>query len=335
MAKPNVSINDLDEATSNFEDFLKAEVRLPGSDQGSVISTLLTPLRFKLDLADRHQISDIYDSLIAAWISPLSRNVPNRTRIALEKLLRNLAGQLCLASYAMIPDSAEENENEWPDKPSTTATFTLPVRRRASVPNIKKSKEAEFKSSPPMTSSQIFADVGFLPSSPLRAPSTPGLAPSLPPQSPATSFAEDPASQRLRAYAALPLQSALPIKLSNLLDHWQVGVDPASYSWEAAQQAFASDDEEEEELEAHAKKRERAEKLRKRRRELEHGPSSQRPPKRVGGSQPQEIHTDVLASSQATESMVTASQAEPGRFGGQSRKVKKKKSFGLRPAGFK
>ena len=287
-----------------------------------------------LGFEDHHQISDLYNSLIAAWIGPLSHGVPNRTRISVEKMLRNLAGQLCLASYAMIPDSAEENGDEEPDKPSTTATFTLPVRRRVSLTNFKKDKEPETKSSPPpLPSSQPPTDVGFLPSSPLRALPTSELAPPLPSQISATSSTEDPASRNLQAYASLTPQPALPIKLSNLLDHWQVGADPATYSWEAAQQAFASNDEEE--LEAHAKRRKRTEKHRKRQREHDLGSSSRPVSDRLGGSQPQQAQKDGLESSQTTASMVTASQAEPGRFGGQSRKVKKKRSSGLRPAGFK
>lgn len=282
------------------------------------------------------ELSSIYQDLILIWIVPLSRRIPSRTRVALEKVLRDMAGQICLASYAMRTTKGEEDQNET-ESLEAGVRFVLPVRRRLSATNLGKGKErADAVSSPPPASLQMSEDAGFMPPSPFAALPTPEPTPSLRSRSSVSSLAgsEDPASQRLRAYASLTPQPVLPTKMSNLLGHWQVGVDPAKYDWEAAQQATVTEDESEDE--SQARLRQRAEKRRKRQRENTVGPSSQPTPKRLGGNQPRQGQTtrDTQGSSQQTERVVTMSQVEPGKFGGRHAKNKKVK-VKARPAGFK
>ncbi|KAK3170886.1 hypothetical protein OEA41_002970 [Lepraria neglecta] len=334
-----ISVVDIDKATANFTEFLEDASRIedeePKEDIGEskrvVFSNISTPsMRNVLGLEDRIQLSAVYDSFIKAWIAPLSRSIPGRARIALEKLLRDLTAKICLASYEMRVVRETDLDEEAPpgDGTGAGAEFVLPVRRRVSATSLRKGKELVARSSSPLASSQISQDVGFLPSSPLRALPTPEPTPSLRSKSSASSLAaaEDPASLRLKAYASLAPQPALPIKMSNLLNHWEVGADPANYDWEAAQQAF--NDEDESENEARAKQRQRSERRRKRQRQETIGASSQPPPKRLGGSQPQ-VAQETQGSSQPADSMAIASQIEPGRFRVRAKPKKKKRTGGF------
>ena len=307
----------------------------------SIISTILTPpLQVGLGIRPTAELSSIYENLIQTWIVPLSRRIPGRVRIALEKSLRDMAGQICLASYTIRIDSGTsgQEENDQPESSGPGARFVLPVRRRTSATSLDKGKgRSDAGSSPPPASPQVSEDAGSKPASASIALPTPEPTPSLRSRRSHSSLTgtEDPASQRLRAYATLTPQPALPTKMSNLLSHWQVGADPATYDWEAAQQATTATDGDDE---LQNRQRHRAEKRPKRQREQTVGPSSSQPaPKRLGGSQPQQgqvLQDAQQGGSQLTESVVTMSQVEPGRFGGRSAKRKKLK-VKARPAGFK
>lgn len=336
-------MGDLDKASLDFSDFLYDAKRLRDKmeldeHKQIAITKISTPSMHKaLSVEDDSQISDIYDSLVKTWITPLSLNIPSRVRMALEKTLRNTAAHICLSSHAVTFDSKIANEEEPNKTPASCigAQLSLPVRRRVSTTRISNGKEPAARSSSPFTSSQISEDVGFLPPSSLGALPTPEPTPSLHSRSSISSLkaSEDPASLRLRAYAPLAPQPALPTKLSNYLGHWGTVAAPDSDDWQIAQETFASDDEDENG--ERVKQWKRAQKQLKRRREPTVGPSSQPQPKRIGGSQPPQIQGDTQGSSQATPAIATASQTEPGRFGGRPGKTKRKKASGVRPAGFK
>jgi len=343
--RTKVSVVDLDKASLDFSAFLHEAGRLRDKTElyehkQVAITKLSTPSMHKaLGLEDDFRMSDVYDSLVKTWITPLSRNIPSRVRMALERTLRNTAAQICLSSHAVTYGSNTADEEEHGADPASCIgeQLSLPVRRRLSTTKMIKDKEPAARSSSPFASSQISEDIGLLPPAPLGALPTPEPTPSLHSRSSISSLkaSEDPASLRLRVYAPLAPQPALPTKLSNYLDHWGIGAAPDHADWETAQQDFASDDEDQAEVGERVKQWERAQKRLKRRRELTIGPSSQPQPKKFGGSQPQRIQEDTQGSSQATPAIATASQMEPGRFGGRPNKAKKKKASGVRPAGFK
>ena len=341
---------DIDKASGDFVDFLDDIKRLSSEnenwggtdeDRQLVVSNILTStLQAGLGIRDTSGVSLIYESLMQTWMVPMSRGIPGRVRIAFEKSLRDLACWICLASHAIRVDSGTKAKEGKDQRQSSEAgaRFVLPVRRRTSVTSLGKGKtRSDTLSSPPPASSQVSEDAGFMNSSAFEALPTPEATPSLRSRSSVSSLAgsEDLASQRLRAYASLAPQPALPAKMSNLLDHWQLGVDPATYDWEAAQQANATDDGIEDE--SRRKQRQRQEKKLKRQRENTVGPSSQRTPKRLGDSQPQQGQDAqaMQGSSQQTEKAVTMSQIQPGKFGGRHAKTKKPRVLKPRPAGFK
>ncbi len=336
IANTGISVVDIDKAAADFSNFLGDITRIPSGEDGKNtsdegkrlhISNVLTPpMKTALGLGETFQLSDVYDSLIKAWIAPLPGTIPGRTRIALEKLLRDVVILICLSSYKLrvnqgpIVDKQAAHE----DRTDSRSPFVLPVRRRVSVTNFRKDKEPVAASSSALVSSQ--ASQGDLS---LRPPPPPAQLISESIQSrrkggPTSSLveSEDIASLRLKALASLKPQPALPTRMSSLLDHWGVGADPAIYDWEAAQRAFNM--EEESEGETQPKQRQRIKRRRKRQSQDMSMPSSQPPPKRVGDSQPQSAQ-ETQGSSQQTEDMVIQSQVEPGRFGGRPDQAKKKK----------
>ena len=342
---------DLEKASGDFIDFLDDIKRLASEHENGddkeggrqlMVSTILTPkLLATLGFRDSAELHSIYEHLIQTWIVPMSRQIPGRVRIAMEKILRDIAGQICLASYAIridVVSKGEEDEDHSEDG-EAGARFILPVRRRTLATSLGKGKGKERSDavpSPPPVSSQMSEDASFMPPSALPALPTPEPTPSLRSGSSMASLAssEDPASQRLRAYASLTPQPALPAKMAKLLGHWQVGVDPAKYDWEVAYQANVTEDGSGDE--SQKRERERAAKRRKKPRESTVGPSAQPTSKRLGNSQPQQgqVPPNLQSSSQQTERAVTMSQVEPGKFGGRHAKNKRLKVKG-RPAGFK
>ena len=342
-----VSVLDVDKASSDFVDFLDDIQRLASEyekandtdeERQPIISTILTlKLQADLGIHDVADLSPIYEKLIQTWIVPLSRRLPSRVRIALERLLRDLAGQICLASYASRIDwrLGGKEEQDQSENLEADALFVLPVRRRASAASLGEGKErsgSDTVSSLPPATSKLSDDAAFMSSSAFGALPTPEPTPSLRSRSSVSSLAgsEDSASQRLRAYASLTPQSALPAKTLGLLGHWQVGVDPAMYDWESVQQATVTVDE------PRRRQHPRAEKRRKRQRENTVEQSSQPTPKPLGASQPQhgEDTQGMQGSSQQTERVVTMSQVEPGKFGGRGARLRNPK-VKARPAGFK
>ena len=347
----SATVLDLEKASGDFVDFLDDIKRLASEhedgddDDGGrqlMVSTILTPkLQASLGFRDSAELHSIYEHLIQTWIVPMSRQTPGRVRIAMERILRDIAGQICLASYAVRIDvgSKGEEEEDRSENWEAGARIILPVRRRTSASSLGKGKGKERSDavpSPPHVSSQMSEDASFVPPSALPALPTPEPTPSLRSGSSVASLAssEDPASQRLRAYASLTPQPALPGKMVNLLGHWQVGVDPAKYDWEAAYQATVTEDESGDE--SQKRQHQQAAKRRKKQGESTVGPSAQPTSKGLGNSQPQQGHVahDLQSSSQQMERAVTMSQVEPGKFGGRHAKNKKLKVKG-RPAGFK
>lgn len=342
LANTVVSVVDIDKASTDLTDFFRDLTNMVIDDENIsdaqrrdsffISSVLPLPIQRDLALEGQIQLAQVYDGLIKAWIVPLSLKVPGRARIALEKFVRDLAAQICLASHELRLESGRQDDEGPTDGKITNPNvqFALPVRRKVSASNLRKGKEPATRSSPPLASSQISEDVGFVPPPELATLPTHGPTSSLHSQNSVSSLAasEDPSSRRLQAYCSLAIQPSLPAKMSNLLIQWNTGGDPLNYDWEAAQQALLDDESEDQ---TQAKKRQRTEKRQKRQRQTTVGPSSQPPPKRLGGSQQQVQETQ--GSSQPTQALLTASQPEPGRFGGSLVKGRKKKfgSQGKRP----
>ncbi|KAK0514439.1 hypothetical protein JMJ35_003056 [Cladonia borealis] len=331
IANTGISVFDIDKAAAGLIDFLGDIAMIPSgeskenaNDEGKrlhVSNVLTPPMKTALGLQEPFQLSDVYDSLIKAWIGPLPGTIPGRTRIALEKVLRDVVIQMYLSTYQvrMKQGSAFDKQAAHDDRADSRPQFVLPVREPVATSSLATSSLA-------LESSQ--ASLGDLSSRPPLPPAqlVPELIQPRRRNEPASSLvdSEDKASRRLKALARLKPQPALPTKMSNLLNQWELGADPATYDWEAAQQAFNIEDANEDKVQTKQSQRSR-----KRRKWDITMPPSQPSPKGVGGSQPQSAQ-ETQGSSQQTQNMVIQSQVEPGRFGGrpdQAKHPKHRKGF--------
>ena len=330
-----ISVNDVEKATTDFADFLEDVARSTsgpdddsGKDEGKriAVSRILEPaMQRNLGLGDSVQLSDIYDSLIKVWMAPLSGSVPGRTRIALERVLRHVVVQICLASHrAAIDQGVGVSKQAIHGETSVShPSFVLPVRRRVSTTQLKKRSQAATRPSSPVVPTHAFFNDGSLQSSSPPPQLTPDSISFPYPNEPASSLveSEDMASLRIKAFAKLEPQPALPVKMLNLLDHWEVGADPALYDWEAAQQT--SNNEDESENETRAMQRQRYEKRQKRQRRNS-AQSLPQPPKRLEGDPPQPAQ-ETQTSNPHSQDIVSQSQVERGLLGGRAAQTKKKK----------
>ena len=333
LANTGISVLDIDKAAAGFTNFLGDLAMIPSGEddenannereQPHVSNVLTPPMKAALGLREPFELSDVYDSLIKAWIAPLPGTIPGRTRIALGKVLRDVVIQIYVSSFKVRVNQGltVNKQAAHGERTDSRPSFILPVRKRVSAANFKKDNEPVATSSTKLASSRASQGDLFLRTPPPQAQLISESSQSRRKDESASSLAdsEDIASLRLKALARLKPQPALPTRMSNLLNQWEVGTDPATYDWEAAQQAFNV--EEASEDEARTKQRQQIKKRQKRQRHDITMPSSQPPPKEVGGSQPQSAQ-ETQDSSQQTQAMVIQSQVEPGRYGGRPGQAK-------------
>jgi len=341
-------VADVEQASMHLHDMMTLAAE--GNDclkQVHLDSSLIRPATEVDFVAGKElSLSQIHDSLIRCWITPLASSIPGRVRVTIEKRLREIAVQIFLASYGIQSEPGPTQDEN--DPLTEQGLFTLPVRRKSSFSSLikrGKEREAPSRSSLPQVSSQVSQDAGFTQSNPQPPPGTPPIpdpTPSLYSNSSASSLprSEDPASQRLRTLATLTPQTFLPRSMQNILSHWTVGTNPDAYSWEAKQ---AAPETESTETEAQTKKGRKLEKQLKRKRQNTMpsssqsvpSPSSQLAPPIVSASQPQAAR-GTQASTQFSEDVAPATQEERGAFDGRPRlKKMKMKTGGVRMGGRK
>lgn len=310
---------------------------------------LLTTLGSQSLSSQDLSLSQIYDSLIKSWIGTLSKAIPRRVRVATEKRLREIATYLCLASFGVILNSKPvENDNEdYSQEPfPVDQQFNLPVRRKRSIPTLPSNTPANplARSSSP-SASKISDDIGTLP--PCQSPSHP-LAPTLPtpemtpPLHSRGSISslgvapEDAASKRLRVFASLTPQPALPASASDILRHWTEGMNPDDFDWEDIDNTILAEHQGPGDAEAKAKAKSRLGREQRglrRQRENASGSSSQSAPTRVRESQPSPVPEPQQGSSSVgvgigggTMSQISQGSTQGTRdFGGKAARKKKRK----------
>jgi RNA polymerase I-specific transcription initiation factor RRN6 len=289
-----------------------------------------------LDLFESSKVKlvDLYDRLVNDWLSTLQHDIPGRTRIMKERVIRKVAAELALTQpilqrkplhEAGIGRSTENTNHETIDDLSpmpVNPPSSLEIgKRRLSVPRVISSDYALEPAASKTTIQSIFLaeEQGVSKSTSGTEPVYCGLA------SMTTFHTQRPPSGAM----------------ANLLSHWQVGSDPATYSWQRMAQTL-----EEEDLQRASKAT--TPKPRPRKKASQGTPlnSSQLPPvssnalaAREWGSQPEGGEPSRMLrfqSSQAMEEDLPMTQVERGTFGGReaSRKTFMKARKKKRAAGF-
>ena len=255
-------VTDVDDAATALAQLLEKITLAPPDaadndekvSQGCIDSTMSLPQAICDTMGFNHgmHLSQIYGSLVRFYVGFLP-HTPSRVRVAIEKQLRNIAAQICLAAHT-IRIHTEPVQEEEPQMLPQDLTFALPVRRKGSTASLKGKERASSSSTPPQSSSSSLTGAPSIHTLPTPEPPTSShrSARSGTPSAQSTrsvssfqtatttdEFHEDPSSRRLRALTALTPQPALPPKLSNILTHWNLGTDPDTYDWDAAQHATA------------------------------------------------------------------------------------------------
>ena len=164
----------------------------------------------------------IYDQLVNAWLSNLPVDIPGRTRITKEKVIRRLAADLLLAQINIS------------HKPSDTKNEIYPNQQ------IQHQDDAE--SSNPEISVESYR---------ARTPRRPSLSASEKGRDGST-FRSDldsrpakdsgpPVYSSLSSLTTFKTQSSKSRNTEAILSHWVPGIDPATYNWQRTVQSVEDD----------------------------------------------------------------------------------------------
>lgn len=343
IAGLSTSSGELEEATVALRDFI-ASLNVDHEDPHQTMKLTLSHLTscpgFK-DLITINQhgvnLAKIHEQLVKYWITSIPENAPDLARLAKYKIIRQLGVELCLSSLGIslqnksssatnVPAAPPDEEQELPQIETPYGTVT------------REGSPVMFSSQPHLALSQdIFSSLR----TPSRTPSLYSHATSA-----ASELKEDPAISRLIQYA-VSIRALPDAGKSSLLSHWpaQPGVDPATYSYDAAQKKAAAEDGNESEhrnrKEETRRKRRMARFLKEERTKTatlraETGPGSMSQPMVVipsrsqPGTQPEAY--DHGMSSQAADDL-PMTQPDRGMFGSRAA-PKRKKQKKVRKAGF-
>jgi RNA polymerase I-specific transcription initiation factor RRN6 len=258
--------------------------------------------------------------------------LPELVQLSRERLARNVAAELALASHVLRPAPIEENKP--PVSQSQSQPWSLPLRFDAAGQSR-------------ATTPSIYFDASSQIQSPgLPTPSATSSGPrSTVTGSTHTSALSSQELTRLSRYTSFtkPAPSALPRRLRRVLTHWTPGTDPSTYDWQSATRSIANGIDEAEDEEMTEKERKRLQRaterhLRRQRREAEESQRQQllnsQAPEIFSTSQPlsrpkaesQREYESQLAGSSQMQGM-PASQILPGRHGGRPPIKKRKYGF--------
>lgn len=259
---------------------------------------------------------ETYNHLIDEWVTLLphgEEGIPDSTRVLKERSVRGIALDLLLARLIQIsdvPNTARlSREDEPNDAPRTQQGPTLLSQHRSQE----------------LSSSQVTSTPKPSAEDKLKEP-------------PATNYSA------LSTYTVFKQPRPMPQNVSNLLSHWQLGVDPATYEWKKSSRLL-------DENKNQAARRTPRQRLHKRRSQLmpetatataaapELEPASSLPPTpvapmiRAWGSQPDQPPMPIQ-SSQPTLDEEPMTQMERGLFGAREVKKSSKAAKKKRHVGF-
>ncbi|ODH49673.1 hypothetical protein GX48_04197 [Paracoccidioides brasiliensis] len=366
-------LDDIERNTNVFDQILRtfsdsAQTLLPGYQITSVPMPYSPSACVSVsDSNSAHEtpasVTKLYDSLVHDWLFPLPGDVPNKIRMAKEKMIRNIVMQLILSRIIItrrpdveLPVSHHISESE-------DLHSYLPSSAPASIEPLPQSKN------PTLTVTSSTGQTGLdtdsvLPTSSQAATTATTTTTDTTP-TPGTSAQPQTPYSTLRLYTALKLQQppTLPRRITSTLSHWKLGTDPSTYNWRAAVHRLR-EEEIETESQSASRRRKRRERHRLQKQQSQSQQSlgvnadsyaasslvsgSQVPVVRMSGRQSQRVGQSqesgsllgsgmgigapaVLSSQGIEEVDVPMTQVEKGLFGGRNMGRKKKKK---RAAGF-
>ncbi|KAB8339269.1 hypothetical protein FH972_022202 [Carpinus fangiana] len=219
-----VTIHDMDSSTQFIELAIDNQGPLQSLASGFTLRQIARPPNLSLGCIDENKLSlaDIYDFVVQTWISSLSNEVPARTRIRLEGIARSLAASLWLSSHVL--EQKVENASEIADHASAADT------QHSSQQSLPLLEDLT------LSSSQLPQPFGFSQlDSQLPTPSpTPSMASTSASTANAAQSAPNEAITRLSRYTTFQTaHTATESGSTPILNHWNLGEDPAAYDFRA------------------------------------------------------------------------------------------------------
>lgn len=245
-----------------------------------------------------------YDHLVNDWLSNLPHDIPARTRITKERLIRGLTAELILSRVSFIPRALGAPDKT--SKPGYNSGSGLPAL----------TEKSDNVSTELATGLPLFApsNIGKHRASAPTAPEIGASGPKKP------SVQTEPICSTLSMLTTFNKKKAPSSNTSTILSHWQPGTNPDNYDWQKTAQIREIEDSRQ--ATRTAAPRHRSRKSASQSIGLD---SSIRQPKspivpsgREWGSQPQnEPPRVLLPSSQPVEDDLPMTQVERGIFGGR------------------
>jgi RNA polymerase I-specific transcription initiation factor RRN6 len=324
----DIEVSDIDEASAALQDLIATEDPDATTEVRSIASSKMMHLG---ESEGPVTIASLYDAILQHWVAPLPTNVPRRVRLQKERLARRIAADVILACLRMRQREEPEGALESLSQPALSQDSGVAFSRRnpgtpeaASQP-LPSFSQLSLQSSQPQSSSQQSPLVYTPPVDPLA---------------------------RLRKHLNFRDDAVSPVISSSVrqvLAHWQLGTDPATYDWAATERALHNDNLDQasqEQMEKVRKKKERRERKQKQQDSLVQLRASSQPfvfPKPAvpyPRSSPGPALGGMASSSQvplpqsaigisSQPEFAPQSQVEPGKFGGRLDKKKKKRLGGF------
>ncbi|KAK2760955.1 hypothetical protein FQN54_002197 [Arachnomyces sp. PD_36] len=253
IAAANPSLNDIDLNAREFQIFLgylhNEETDPMGHYRSFQVKTVY-PFRqlentlLGTDASSQPSITLLYDSLIHDWLATLPSDVPNKTRMEKEKLIRSVAAELSLARVVIFRKPATQLNSQIFPEPMISLTDDVKLSTHS------QSDEHTIEAGHTRSSSQPTISQDSKPSS-TQIEGTPGLPRSEPSSPFPSSFPSTQVSQPggthsptsiLRLYTTVNEQPSLSREAANILSHWQISSDPTAYDWQKTSQTLEAEE---------------------------------------------------------------------------------------------
>ncbi|MDI1487350.1 MAG: hypothetical protein OHK93_006619 [Ramalina farinacea] len=256
MAGNNVFISDYNDAENRLGDLLSqnpVERNDQMSDDGErrpkfVPLPITATMRLGLGLPQEQSFRALYEALIKTHITPMTENMPGRARKTVERGIRSIAAELLLATFT-IENPSGSNDGTFENQSAEAQelpSFNLPVRRKGGISqppgpqNIRTTSTEQSRiasSSSPFLGDQTTSLIQPTPTLAVATPS-PAETPDATAPTPAPPSQENTTPHcSLSSLVNFSTQPPLPSKLTETLQHWTIGADPALYDWAATQTA--------------------------------------------------------------------------------------------------
>ncbi|EAW07943.1 uncharacterized protein ACLA_026600 [Aspergillus clavatus NRRL 1] len=327
-------LDDIDQNAHDFDKFF-SQIMSHNLMTGTKYEVIFQPALNLSSHLFHPKLINIYDLLINDWLSNLPHDIPGRSRLTKERIIRNLTAELILThiiikrkinneaepSRLIANASREDLESSFlPANPGSTSAFGMDERRLPLSTVSPEDRELQQADRHMITQNDDLAQTSNVAGGIIEV---------------------EPVYTRLASVTSVNTEGSLSRSAANVLSHWKVGSDPAAYNWQRTTQIL-------EEEETQNRPKAMTPKRRLRKKVLQSTPlsSSQLPPEssaapsvREWGSQPEVNEPSriiQLQSSQAIEEDLPMTQVERGMFGGReaSRKTFIKARKKKRAAGF-